>query len=57
MIDMDGFLVHGLACHQLLDHFSQVYLLVRELDFEIPGGLSYQWGGGGYLLHTTQCSS
>lgn len=29
VIDMDGFLVHGLACHQVLDHFPQVYLLAR----------------------------
>lgn len=26
VIDMDGFLVDGLACHQVLDHLPQVYL-------------------------------
>lgn len=39
VIDMDGFLVHGLACHQVLDHFPQVHLLVRWLDLEIQGDL------------------
>lgn len=29
VVDVDGFLVHGLACHQVLDHFPQVDLLAR----------------------------
>jgi hypothetical protein len=29
VVDMDGLLVHGLACHQVLDHFPQVYLVAR----------------------------
>lgn len=29
VVDMNGLLVHGLACHQVLDHFPQVYLAPR----------------------------
>ena len=48
VIDMDGFLVHGLACHQVLDHFPQVYLPPRiSVRLENPGWFGLVTGGRG----------
>lgn len=61
VVDVYGFLVHRLACHQVLDHFPQVYLLARVVRLRNPrcqgSGGGAVLGGGDNLFHTTQCSS